>query len=173
MAAATSKTSTMPTREPPEAPKETKKKKERPPKHDYAYCITTIEAPPPSQGTDANPKPKSRKKQCYAQCAAMVRPCMTRHNPIWDDASCWKKFKYGLMCPPHGHLAKCITLFLMTALLWGVLWSITGDEALPGGNLFSLYVLIICCVLGGFIVGLIHLPPLLGKSSQKYKQCSV
>ncbi|XP_033994231.1 sodium/hydrogen exchanger 9B2-like [Trematomus bernacchii] len=56
----------------------------------------------------------------------------------------------------------------MFALLFGVVWSITGSECLPGGNLFGLVVLFLCSVLGGKLVGLIQLstlppfPPLLG-----------
>uniref|UniRef100_A0AAQ5Z0H4 Cation/H+ exchanger transmembrane domain-containing protein n=1 Tax=Amphiprion ocellaris TaxID=80972 RepID=A0AAQ5Z0H4_AMPOC len=46
------------------------------------------------------------------------------------------------------------------ALLFGVVWSITGQECLPGGNLFGLVILFICSVLGGKLVGLIQLPTL-------------
>lgn len=161
--------STMPSRPPPDAPKHStaparassdKLKRDR----DYAIVITHIDAPPLAEtNTDDNVKPLSRKQQCYASCYACCKPCMTKHNQIWDDASLWERFKYGLMCPPHGNLSKCVTLLLMTVLFWGVSWAITGEEALPGGNLFSLFVLIICCVLGGYVVGLVHLPPLLGE----------
>ena len=50
-------------------------------------------------------------------------------------------------------------------LLWAVLFTITGAEALPGGNLFGLYVLIISSIVLGLLVNkILRLPALLGKS---------
>uniref|UniRef100_A0A3P9I582 Cation/H+ exchanger transmembrane domain-containing protein n=1 Tax=Oryzias latipes TaxID=8090 RepID=A0A3P9I582_ORYLA len=46
------------------------------------------------------------------------------------------------------------------ALLFGGVWSITGRECLPGGNLFGIIILFICSVLGGKLVGMIQLPTL-------------
>uniref|UniRef100_A0A7N8WZX5 Sodium/hydrogen exchanger 9B2-like n=1 Tax=Mastacembelus armatus TaxID=205130 RepID=A0A7N8WZX5_9TELE len=46
------------------------------------------------------------------------------------------------------------------ALLFGVVWSITGAECLPGGNLFGIVILFICSVLGGKLMGMIQLPTL-------------
>jgi len=67
------------------------------------------------------------------------------------------------MCPMHGRLADVAVLVLMAALLYGALWSVTGDAALPGGNLFAISVLFVCCYIAGFLIGKIHLPPLLGE----------
>uniref|UniRef100_A0AAR2IXE3 Cation/H+ exchanger transmembrane domain-containing protein n=1 Tax=Pygocentrus nattereri TaxID=42514 RepID=A0AAR2IXE3_PYGNA len=56
----------------------------------------------------------------------------------------------------------------MAALLFGVVWSITEKECLPGGNLFGIVTVFICALTGGKLVGLIHIPnlppipPLLG-----------
>lgn len=64
-------------------------------------------------------------------------------------------------CPrPQGLLNLLITKLVLFALLFGVVWSITGQECLPGGNLFGLVILFICSVLGGKLVGLIQLPTL-------------
>uniref|UniRef100_A0A3P9DTE2 Sodium/hydrogen exchanger 9B2-like n=1 Tax=Maylandia zebra TaxID=106582 RepID=A0A3P9DTE2_9CICH len=57
---------------------------------------------------------------------------------------------------PISHLLA-VCLF---ALLFGVVWSITGKECLPGGNLFGIIILFICSVLGGKLVGMIQLPTL-------------
>ncbi|KAL2079382.1 hypothetical protein ACEWY4_025126 [Coilia grayii] len=72
-------------------------------------------------------------------------------------------------CPkPRGLLSTVITKAVMGALVFGVVWSITGPECLPGRNLFGLVVLFLCAVGGGKLVGLIQfpnlppLPPLLG-----------
>uniref|UniRef100_A0A671WV32 Cation/H+ exchanger transmembrane domain-containing protein n=1 Tax=Sparus aurata TaxID=8175 RepID=A0A671WV32_SPAAU len=59
-------------------------------------------------------------------------------------------------CPPRGLLASLIT----KAVLFGVVWSITEDECLPGGNLFGITILFICALLGGRLVALIRLPKL-------------
>ncbi|XP_077574807.1 sodium/hydrogen exchanger 9B2 isoform X1 [Stigmatopora nigra] len=71
-------------------------------------------------------------------------------------------------CPPRGLVASVITKVLLAAVLFGVVWSVTEDECLPGGNLFGITVLFICAVIGGKLVALIRLPrlppfpPLLG-----------
>ncbi|KAI3353166.1 hypothetical protein L3Q82_019724, partial [Scortum barcoo] len=71
-------------------------------------------------------------------------------------------------CPPRGLLASLITKVLLAAVLFGVVWSITEDECLPGGNLFGITILFLCALLGGKLVALIRLPrlppfpPLLG-----------
>ncbi|KAM6156490.1 LOW QUALITY PROTEIN: sodium/hydrogen exchanger 9B2-like [Erethizon dorsatum] len=48
----------------------------------------------------------------------------------------------------------------MAVLLWAVLWSITGSECLPGGNLFGIIILFYCAVIGGRLLGLVKLPTL-------------
>uniref|UniRef100_A0A3Q0QX71 Cation/H+ exchanger transmembrane domain-containing protein n=1 Tax=Amphilophus citrinellus TaxID=61819 RepID=A0A3Q0QX71_AMPCI len=50
--------------------------------------------------------------------------------------------------------------FLLAAVLFGVVWSVTEDECLPGGNLFGITILFISAVIGGKLVALIHLPKL-------------
>ena len=68
-------------------------------------------------------------------------------------------------CPPEGFLGRVLTRGLVALLVWAVLWSILEDEALPGGNIFSLFILMICASLGGFVVRKIPyvtLPSLLG-----------
>ncbi|XP_018537713.1 sodium/hydrogen exchanger 9B2 [Lates calcarifer] len=64
-------------------------------------------------------------------------------------------------CPrPQGLVSLLITKVCLFALLFGVVWSITGSECLPGGNLFGIVILFICAVLGGKLVGMIQLPTL-------------
>ncbi|XP_048092314.1 sodium/hydrogen exchanger 9B2 [Alosa alosa] len=72
-------------------------------------------------------------------------------------------------CPkPRGFVSTVITKAVMGALVFGVVWAITGVECLPGANLFGLVILFLCAVCGGKLVGLIQfpnlppLPPLLG-----------
>ena len=109
-------------------------------------------------------KPQSRRcatiRQCFAGCC---RPCLWRHHPLPAEPSVMQKISYALMCPPHGKLARLLTLVVIVFFMWGVLWGVTGDQALPGGNLFALLVLIVSCTVGGFLVSKIRLPPLLGE----------
>ncbi|XP_028262902.1 sodium/hydrogen exchanger 9B2 isoform X2 [Parambassis ranga] len=63
-------------------------------------------------------------------------------------------------CPPRGLFASLITKVLLAAVLFGVVWSITENECLPGGNLFGITVLFICALIGGKLVALIHIPKL-------------
>ncbi|XP_057187755.1 uncharacterized protein LOC130553035 [Triplophysa rosa] len=63
-------------------------------------------------------------------------------------------------CPPRGLLASIITKVIMAAVLFGVVWSITEKECLPGGNLFGIVTLFICSVAGGKLFGRIRLPKL-------------
>ncbi|KAJ7327084.1 hypothetical protein JRQ81_016843 [Phrynocephalus forsythii] len=65
--------------------------------------------------------------------------------------------------PPQGILATIITSVSAGVLFWAVIWSIAGDDCLPGGNLFGLVFLYLCSVLGGKFMTFInipHLPPL-------------
>ena len=67
------------------------------------------------------------------------------------------------MCPIHGRLAQVTVLMLLVIFMYGALWSVTDKDALPGGNLFALSVLFVCCSIAGFLIGKIRLPPLLGE----------
>eukprot|EP00079_Xenopus_tropicalis_P033906 XP_017947677.1 PREDICTED: mitochondrial sodium/hydrogen exchanger 9B2 isoform X1 [Xenopus tropicalis] len=71
-------------------------------------------------------------------------------------------------CPPQGCFSLAITNVTMVILIWAVVWSITGPECLPGGNLFGILALLFSAALGGKLISLIKipslppLPPLLG-----------
>uniref|UniRef100_A0A8C2QL74 Solute carrier family 9, subfamily B (NHA1, cation proton antiporter 1), member 1 n=1 Tax=Cricetulus griseus TaxID=10029 RepID=A0A8C2QL74_CRIGR len=71
-------------------------------------------------------------------------------------------------CPPQGTLNKIITDGITFIILWTLLWSLMGEEVLPGGNLFGLIVIFYSSFLGGKILEVIRipvvppLPPLLG-----------
>ncbi|XP_037614888.1 sodium/hydrogen exchanger 9B2 isoform X2 [Sebastes umbrosus] len=79
-----------------------------------------------------------------------------------DSSSCCSScVRLKDRCPrPQGLINLLITKVCLFALLFGVIWSITGSECLPGGNLFGLVILFICSVLGGKLVGMIQLPTL-------------
>ncbi|KAM7376861.1 hypothetical protein PAMA_013569 [Pampus argenteus] len=78
-----------------------------------------------------------------------------------DSSCCSSCISLSDRCPrPQGLINLLITKVCLFALLFGVVWSITGNECLPGGNLFGIVILFICSVLGGKLVGMIQLPTL-------------
>lgn len=96
-------------------------------------------------------------------CHSCTKPVRTKYNPLPDDAELMDRFKYWFMCPPHGKLARYMMFVLMFFIAWVVVISITGAAGMPGGNFFSLVILFFGCVVGGYLVVFIRLPPLLGK----------
>lgn len=70
----------------------------------------------------------------------------------------------------RGRCAQYAQFCVICASVWIVLYSVSGEQSLPGGNLFSLLVLFAGAVVGGHVFSLIHLPPLLGKSGVKSRR---
>ena len=98
--------------------------------------------------------------RCWYSC---TRPMRTKYHPLPSNPTRCQRFKYGIMCPPHGNLAKYILFILTFLMVWALLISLIGDEGLPGGNFFSLCVLFFACIVGGYLVSFMKLPPLLGE----------
>ena len=96
-------------------------------------------------------------------CHSCTKPLRTKYNPLPQDATCCQRFRFALLCPVHGNMAKYIVFAMMFLVSWSVLLSITGDGGIVGGNFFSLCVLFFSCILGGYVVEFVRLPPLLGK----------
>ena len=71
----------------------------------------------------------------------------------------------GVTLPPSRFFGRVLTRGLIAVLIWAVLWSIIGADALPGGNIFGIFLVIVSASLCGFLVCRVphlHLPPLLG-----------
>ena len=67
--------------------------------------------------------------------------------------------------PPRGLFAYYLTRGLICFIAWATMWAVLGDEALPGQNLFSLFILLVFASLAGFFVSkipFVTFPPLLG-----------
>ncbi|BFZ03690.1 hypothetical protein BsWGS_06729 [Bradybaena similaris] len=101
----------------------------------------------------------SRLGYCFQTC---TKPCLAKSHPLPQNAGCCRKFLDNFLCPPHSRMAAIIFVVCFSSSAWAALYSVTDTEALPGGNLFSLLVLFIACWCGGYLVGLVRLPPLLG-----------
>lgn len=68
----------------------------------------------------------------------------------------------NICSPPSGEVARILTRILQVGVAYGLLWSMLGKEALPGSNIFSLFVVISASALGGFIIARLKGPALLG-----------
>ncbi|XP_070185808.1 sodium/hydrogen exchanger 9B2-like isoform X2 [Littorina saxatilis] len=104
----------------------------------------------------------SRCDRCQESCIDCLKPILADYNPTPLNPDCLQRFKFAFCCPPHGKIGAAFFVVLVGAIWWGTLWALTDKEALPGGNLFSLFVLFFLCWCGGYIVNLVKLPPLLG-----------
>ena len=102
--------------------------------------------------------------RCCATCrTGCLKHFSTKQNPLSANASFAERLRFAFLCPPHGHVARTITLVFVVAYVWFTLWAVLEHEALPGGNYFALIALLVLCVIAGEIVEKVHLPPLLGK----------
>ena len=128
-----------------------------------------------SASNQVNHHPSSRKRRncCSVCCGAICRqldiccqPCLTESHPMPAEATCGQRFKHAWLCPPHGKLGLILTAVLALLIVWGILWSITADAALPGGSFFGILVLLVLCIIGGQLISFIKLPPLLGELGQ-------
>lgn len=68
---------------------------------------------------------------------------------------------FGLW-PPRKKLSQYLIIIITSGFLWGILWSITNEDAVPGGHIFALIMLIAACWMFGELVGKLRLPALLG-----------
>ncbi|KAM7427562.1 Sodium/hydrogen exchanger 9B2 [Porites harrisoni] len=89
----------------------------------------------------------------------------SKNEETMKESGLKKRLRDAGIVPPSGFFAQVATRGLVVILIWAVLWSIIGQDALPGGNIFGIFIVIVSASLLGFLVGRIpylHLPPLLG-----------
>lgn len=71
----------------------------------------------------------------------------------------------GCTYPPSRYLASLTTWIILLMLSWSVLWSVIGQDVLPGGNIFGILTVMVLASIAGLAVEHIpklSLPPLLG-----------
>lgn len=68
--------------------------------------------------------------------------------------------------PPRGRAGFYLTRTFICVVVWAALYAVIGKDAWPGGNIFSIYILLVAASLGGFLVSwksrYFTFPPLLG-----------
>ncbi|KAK2587218.1 hypothetical protein KPH14_002958 [Odynerus spinipes] len=82
-------------------------------------------------------------------------------TPSWEPQG-WRKACPQPFCPSYRKFARVLCLFLLGLLLWGVVYSVIGEDAAPGGPLFGLAALSIAAHFGGWLFSLTTLPALIG-----------
>ena len=87
-------------------------------------------------------------------------------DPRDDNKCCAVPSLLQPILPPRGTFGRYLTCTLICIVIWATLWSIIGVDAMPGGNIFALYILLVAASLGGYLIGIktkyVTLPPLLG-----------
>ena len=109
----------------------------------------------------------NKKTNCLGPCILCCQSCLQENVQLPEHPSIGQRFKYGLSCPPHGPLAFFLLRLLVIGLFYGVCWAVVKEDALPGGNIFSLVVLLVLCMVAGYLCEKIRLPSLLGKNRLK------
>jgi hypothetical protein len=93
---------------------------------------------------------------------ALCMRCRVEYNtPSWEPPH-WQKICPYPLCPSYRQFARLITLVFIVCLIWVTAYTILGDTAAPGGQLFQLVVLTICANFGGWLISLTTLPRLIG-----------
>ncbi|KAL8579403.1 hypothetical protein ACOMHN_026768 [Nucella lapillus] len=107
-------------------------------------------------------KQSTRCNRCKARLLQFLRPILWEYHPMPSNPGRLREFLNHLYCPPHGRIGAILFVVFLGFVWWGTLYSLTGDVALPGGNLFSLFLVLFFCWSGGYVVQIFNLPPLLG-----------
>ncbi|XP_020285013.1 mitochondrial sodium/hydrogen exchanger 9B2 isoform X2 [Pseudomyrmex gracilis] len=113
----------------------------------------------------------NRKKSAYSLSSSIrdkieyseeLERCHGRDDtPSWEPPG-WRRACPQPFCPTYRKFARVLCLFLLGLLLWGVVYSVIGNDAAPGGPLFGLAALCIAAHFGGWLFSLTTLPALIG-----------
>jgi len=134
--------------------------------------------PPLTKQSQTSPSPHDNSSDEKTQAKkekeeTMNEPLSQVENRKWSSADGFlKKNKYLILWPTQGRQGLMLTWLLLILTIWGVAVSVLGQVALPGyetitieikgGTVFSLLVLVVVAYIGGWLVSLVKLPPLLG-----------
>lgn len=89
--------------------------------------------------------------------------CRTKDtNPSWEPPM-WSKVCPYPFCPTYRQFSRIITVTLVGAVCWCLLFAIVGNSAAPpDGQLFQIALLAIFAHFGGWLINLTTLPALVG-----------
>lgn len=114
----------------------------------------------------------SKDKPSPSKLQSCISPLLASQHPLPPSPSLTNRIFYSILLPPHGMLGTILTYMLVVLTIWLTCYSVFGQIALPGavpititvqgGTVFALIVLVVVAWIGGWVVQLVHLPPLLG-----------
>ncbi|XP_023247130.1 sodium/hydrogen exchanger 9B2 [Copidosoma floridanum] len=91
--------------------------------------------------------------------------CTRCHGPgdtdSWEPSG-WRRACPRPFCPSYRKFARVLCLVLLGLLLWGIVYSIMGSDAAPGGPLFGLACLAIAAHFAGWLFTVFSMPALIG-----------
>lgn len=104
--------------------------------------------------------------KCVFDCRSWLYLFCTRchgrdDTPSWEPPG-WRRACPQPFCPTYRKFARIFCLLCLGFLLWGIVYSIIGNDAAPGGPLFGLATLCIAAHFGGWLMTLTTLPALIG-----------
>ncbi|XP_073987063.1 na[+]/H[+] hydrogen antiporter 1 isoform X2 [Rhodnius prolixus] len=82
-------------------------------------------------------------------------------GPGWEPPY-WQTVCPYPFCPTYRHVARVFSLFLLGLMAWGIIFSVLGEDAAPGGQLFDIALLCIAAHFGGWLFSVVTMPPLVG-----------
>lgn len=82
-------------------------------------------------------------------------------GPGWEPPF-WQSICPYPFCPHYRHIARVISLLFIVILIWGIIYSVIGNDAAPGGQLFDIAMLCIAGHIGGWVFKMINIPGLVG-----------
>ena len=107
--------------------------------------------------------PKPDKNGFWSHLESKSSPILVSENPLPSNPTKKDLFLHAIRCPPHGKLAKILTLTLVIVSLWATCLGMLGEVAQPpNGTIFILIILVVVALFFGWIFSLVRLPPLLG-----------
>ncbi|XP_024086022.1 sodium/hydrogen exchanger 9B2-like isoform X2 [Cimex lectularius] len=120
-------------------------------KNNLANCDTNL---PNSQS-----KPNSSPKEAHD---SKDTPLNSEYEIIFTHCSGFGRSIQNQMGLKDSQIIFAIGAVIIGLLIWGILYGVVLDEVAPGGDLFQILVLVVSAYLAGKVVGMCHLPPLLG-----------
>ena len=107
--------------------------------------------------------PPPAKNGFWSSLESKCSPILVSENPLPSNPTKKDLFLHAIRCPPHGKIAKILTLTLVIVSLWATCLGMLGKVAQPpNGTIFILIILVVVALFFGWIFSLVRLPPLLG-----------
>ncbi|XP_058802648.1 sodium/hydrogen exchanger 9B2 isoform X2 [Phymastichus coffea] len=105
---------------------------------------------------------KAQPSKCSSWLYLFCSRCHGRGDADSWEPRGWRRACPQPFCPSYRKFARILCLLLLGLLAWGLVYSVIGDDAKPGGPLFAIACLAIAAHFAGWLVSLANLPALIG-----------